>query len=260
MRTRLLALVLLIPLGACAAGGGSSPTRPATATRAAPGSSDVVSASGSDNRSQLEVDDLSAAADQPQASSAAPHPSRLGAKAPDRISVPLRVESRVRDVPTAQFVDWVLRVLTDDRGWRRAGFEFSFVESAPYHVVLAEPSEVDGLCAPYRTGGLWSCQNGPVVALNADRWRSASPAWPASLEDYRTMLVNHEVGHLLGQHHPKPLCAAGNRSPLMAQQSKGTGACLPNAWPLKWEIACAARHEEPLAPGPSSDVAPTCGP
>ena len=58
--------------------------------------------------------------------------------------------------------------------------------------------EVDALCLPYDTYGRFSCQNGPIVALNADRWRTAVDSWPATLDEYRAMLVNHEVGHLLG--------------------------------------------------------------
>ena len=151
--------------------------------------------------------------------------------------------------------------LLDDRGWHKAGFRFSFDDDAPYSVVLAEGEEVDRLCAPYDVGGRFSCQNGAVVALNADRWRTATDKWTGDLDTYRQMLVNHEVGHLLGQHHPKQQCpAVGQLAPVMAQQSTELDGCLPNPWPLDWEIVCAARHEEPIAPG--YEVAPrsTCGP
>jgi Protein of unknown function (DUF3152) len=45
-----------------------------------------------------------------------------------------------------------------------------------------------------------------AVALNADRWREAVETWPGTLLEYRQMLVNHEVGHLLGRHHARPAC------------------------------------------------------
>jgi hypothetical protein len=117
-------------------------------------------------------------------------------------------------------------------------------------VVLAEAAEVDRLCLPYDTFGRYSCQNGPVVALNADRWRTATPEWTGDLVTYRQMLVNHEVGHLLGRHHPAdPQCpAAGEPAPVMAQQSTELDGCLPNPWPLPAEVEAAARHDEPLAP------------
>ena len=173
----------------------------------------------------------------------------------------IRIDRRVADPATEGFEAVVEATLTDPRGWRRAGFEFTFGDDAPFTIVLAEGDVVHELCRPYDVGGRFSCQIGPVVALNADRWRAATPQWPADLDTYRQMLVNHEVGHLLGQHHPVRQCPApGERAPVMAQQSTELDACVPNAWPLPWEIACAARHAEPLAPGYEADPTPACGP
>lgn len=170
--------------------------------------------------------------------------------------VPLRVESRVDDVPTAAFRETVEAILTDDRGWQRAGFRFVFDDpDAPFHLVLAEGPEVDELCLPLDTYGLYSCQNGPVVALNADRWRTATPEWTSTLEEYRVMLVNHEVGHLLHLHHPLPQCPGeGLPAPVMAQQSTELGVCTANPWPLQWEVDLAAEQREPLAPPADHDT------
>jgi hypothetical protein len=177
------------------------------------------------------------------------------------VGIALSIERRTADEATAGFETVVRETLTDSRGWPAAGFTFAFRDGAPYRVVLAEGPEVDGLCRPYDVGGRFSCQNGPVVALNADRWRSASPKWTGDLDTYRRMLVNHEVGHLLGQHHPARQCPQpGKAAPVMAQQSSELNGCLPNAWPLPSEIACAARHEEPLAPGYEDHPRSSCGP
>jgi len=123
-------------------------------------------------------------------------------------------------------------------------------ETAEYRVIVAEPAEVDRLCLPYDTYGRYSCQNGPVVALNAERWRTATPQWTGDLATYRQMLVNHEVGHLLGMRHPpEPQCPVPGRPALvMSQQSTELDGCLPNPWPLPQEIERAARHDLPLAP------------
>lgn len=181
----------------------------------------------------------------PTASSAAPPAST----SPAGTVVRLRIERQTDDVATADFVATALDVLTDDRGWRRAGFAFELDEDAPFLLVLAEPAEVDRLCLPYDTGGRFSCQNGPVVALNADRWRQATETWTGSLAAYRTYLVNHEVGHLLHLHHPRPQCpGAGLPAPVMLQQSTELGACTANPWPLPWEVDLAATRAEPLAP------------
>jgi hypothetical protein len=177
------------------------------------------------------------------------------------VVVAVRVDRRVGDAATADFDAVVRATLTDTRGWQAAGFEFRFAGDAPYSIVLAEGPVVDRLCLPYDTYGEYSCQNGPVVALNAERWRRATPKWTGDLPSYRQMLVNHEVGHLLGLHHPRVQCPGrGAPAPIMAQQSTELDGCLPNPWPLPWELACAARHDEPLAPGYEPDAEPTCGP
>lgn len=165
------------------------------------------------------------------------------------IVVRYRVEVRTTDEATAGFPAVVDATLADGRGWERARFDLRRDDTAEYLVVIAEGDEVDRLCLPYDTYGKYSCQNGPVVAINADRWRFATPKWTGDLATYRQMLVNHEVGHLLGQHHPKVQCPGrGQVAPVMAQQSTELNGCLPNPWPLPHEIEAAARHDEPLAP------------
>jgi hypothetical protein len=177
------------------------------------------------------------------------------------VAIDLALDRRVDDDATAGFADVVRATLTDPRGWQRAGFVFTFADDASFSVVLAEGDVIDDLCHPYDVGGRFSCQNGPVVALNADRWRHATPQWTGDLDSYRQMLVNHEVGHLLGQHHPAVQCPGrGQLAPVMAQQSTELRGCLPNPWPLDWEIGCAARHDEPVAPGYEPAPEPRCSP
>lgn len=142
----------------------------------------------------------------------------------------------------------VLRAtMADDRGWSRARFIVREDPDAPYRVVLAEGEEVDELCRPYDTGGEFSCQNGPVVAINAERWREAVPHWPGDVASYRTMLLNHEMGHLLGQRH-RDCPGPGQAAPVMQQQSGSLRGCRANSWPLDTEIERAARHDLKLAP------------
>lgn len=181
----------------------------------------------------------------PTTSGAEPSPRQT----PEPVVVRYRIETRTTDAANADFAAVVRTTLDDPRGWQQAGFDLVESPAAEHVIVLGEGPDVDALCLPYDTYGEFSCQNGPVVALNADRWRGATPEWTGNLDTYRRMLVNHEVGHLLGQRHVD--CEApGLPAAVMVQQSTELEGCLPNPWPRPDEIARAARHDQPIAPGP----------
>ncbi len=208
----------------------------------------VVAACGDTARPNTATTRRSSTATPP--SSVAPTPRPAGpVPASAIIEVAYRVEVRTSDKATRSFTGAVEATLSDPRGWSRAVFRFVRRLDAPFLIVLAEGDEVDRLCLPYDTYGEYSCQNGPVVALNAERWRSATPKWTGDLAGFRHMLINHEVGHLLGQRHPNHHCPRpGRLAPVMGQQSTELNGCLPNPWPLEGEIQVAARHDQPLAP------------
>lgn len=84
----------------------------------------------------------------------------------------------------------------------------------------------------------WSCRVGANVVINFDRWQGASTAWNASggsLENYRVMVINHEVGHWFGFGH-KGCGGAGQPAPVMQQQSIDLQGCVFNPWPLSSEL------------------------
>lgn len=170
--------------------------------------------------------------------------------------IPIHFVSRIADIGDEDLATEALATLNDPRGWSQAGFSYTSDPGSDYQVILAEPAAVDALCAPLVTGGRVSCQNSNVVALNADRWRSATGDWDRGLDEYRHYLYNHEVGHLSGQFHPANRCpVAGEPEAVMAQQTKGLEGCTGNAWPLDWEIDQAM--ERPLKLAPAPDVQPT---
>ena len=171
-------------------------------------------------------------------------PSLAAATPPGIVEVRYRVD--VRATGAEGFAAFLAETMSDPAGWSRAGFRVVEDGSAAFTVVVAEGAEVDALCLPYDTGGRFSCQNGPVVAINAQRWREGVPHWTGDLASYRRMLLNHEMGHLLGQHH-RP-CSPGRPAPVMYQQSGSLKGCLANDRPLDEEIARAARHDLKLAP------------
>ena len=256
MSVRIAGLIVLMLVAVGCGGDGPVPqagTAPASSTTASPSpSTSIVNTT---------TTTIATTTTKPPTTTTTAVASTTTTTEPAPIPIPIRFERRVDDAATEAFAEIARGALVDPRGWEQAGFEFSFADDAEYTVILAEGPEVDALCDPYTTRSRFSCQIGPIVALNADRWRGAVESWPGSLLEYQIMLVNHEVGHLLGQHHPAAFCTQdGEPAAVMAQQSSGVGTCLANSWPLEWEIACAARHEEPLAPPYEADATPTCGP
>jgi hypothetical protein len=125
------------------------------------------------------------------------------------------------------------RVLADPRGWTASGAHAlaRTNSSGDLRVLLATPETTDRLCAPLDTAGRYSCRNGELVVLNAWRWLNGASAYGDNIRDYRRYLVNHEVGHALGNGHvgcPGP----GELAPVMMQQTKGTDACVASPWPV----------------------------
>lgn len=135
-------------------------------------------------------------------------------------------------VDAETFATAVMTTLNDPRGWggvdgvtfARTGGEASF------RIVLASPATTDALCAPLKTGGIYSCGVTGAAVLNFSRWVEGATDFAGDMELYRHYLVNHEVGHVLGHRHlscPAP----GALAPVMVQQSMSTEGCLPNGWP-----------------------------
>jgi hypothetical protein len=130
------------------------------------------------------------------------------------------------------FAAVVNATLNDPRSWAAEGRRFVQVADGPvdFRVTLATPSTVDQLCLPLVTGGTLSCWDGERAMLNALRWYNGAEAYGTDLDTYRIYLVNHEVGHGLGQRH-EDCPRAGELAPVMMQQTKGVGSCVPNPWP-----------------------------
>jgi len=151
----------------------------------------------------------------------------------------VRTRGQVR-ADLAEFRAVVARTYADRRGWLRGHHRFR--PAAPARpgqltVVLAQARYLptySWICSP-----AYSCQIGRNVIINETRWRTGSPSFPGTLEDYRRMVVNHETGHWLGRPHaycPGP----GRLAPVMQQQSKGMRGCRANPWPLPREIAAVS--------------------
>lgn len=144
------------------------------------------------------------------------------------------VERGIAAVDSGDFADEVDGILADPRSWtgtgrwrlHRAGPD----ETADFTIYLATPATRDVLCAR-GYDRYTSCRNGDKVVLNVARWAGGAAAFDADLPTYRRYLVNHEVGHRLGQHHQR--CPGrGRPAPVMQQQTLGLHGCRPQPWPL----------------------------
>jgi hypothetical protein len=142
------------------------------------------------------------------------------------------VEKDITGVTPAAFAADVQRTLEDPRGWSGGG-DRRLRRVGPgqrydFTLYLVTPGTRDRLC--HGTDGYTSCRNGDNVVLNVARWVRGVPRYGASLAVYRQYLVNHEVGHRLGQGHE--LCPGrGEPAPVMQQQTLGLHGCKANAWP-----------------------------
>lgn len=150
----------------------------------------------------------------------------------------IQVESGLR-ISRDCFAEAVTEILFDGRSWGargEVGFQRVDHSGADLQVILASPDKTDELCYPLNTGGTLSCRVGRRIILNALRWEVGVSAFGPDLRGYQGYLVNHEMGHGLGQGH-RSCPGAGALAPVMMQQSKGVGSCLPNPWPLGYELS-----------------------
>ncbi|HEX7633126.1 MAG TPA: DUF3152 domain-containing protein [Candidatus Saccharimonadales bacterium] len=138
-----------------------------------------------------------------------------------------------------EFSTKVASVYADSRGWSLGGkVGFTKVDSGcDIKVWLAAADRVPSYGAI--CDSTWSCTVHPNVIINFDRWSGASDAWNSaggSLDDYRSMVINHETGHWFGFQH-KYCSGAGQPAPVMQQQSISLQGCAMNSWPLDSEKA-----------------------
>jgi hypothetical protein len=138
-----------------------------------------------------------------------------------------------------EFARVVEATFNDSRGWIRAGVKFTRVQSGGrLHMILAEGESVRA-AAPGGCSAELSCTVFPLVLINDDRWMGGSNSYNelgVSIADYRTLVINHEVGHFLGHNHIAQCETSTGIAPIMLQQSTGLRGCKPNSWPLPSEL------------------------
>ncbi|MER6910221.1 DUF3152 domain-containing protein [Streptomyces sp. NPDC000594] len=146
----------------------------------------------------------------------------------------------------AEEIDGILR---DPRGWTRQGAaSFQRVASPPYDMVVhvVSPGTTDKLCGQWglETRGQVNCASAPDLIVNVRRWVELSDQYPNRPHDYHALIINHEVGHVLGHGH-QGCPGAGRPAPAMMQQIKGVRGCRANPWVYE---ADGTRIDGPPAP------------
>lgn len=140
------------------------------------------------------------------------------------------------------FAEAVHRTLNDPRSWSHGGartFERVPGGAADFVITLASPGTTGVWCAKSgldTTVDNVSCDSASTdrVMINAFRWAQGSATYgPDQMFAYRQMLINHEVGHRLGNGHVS--CRTpGSLAPIMQQQTKSLDIdgiqCKPNPW------------------------------
>ncbi len=141
-------------------------------------------------------------------------------------------------VDGASFAAAVEATLADPRGWgaggrmsfQRVGVEEAAAGDFDFKVSLISPGNMETYCPGVGTGGYTSCRYGDRAVINLARWETAVPDYQGDVATYRLYVVNHEVGHALGNGH-EPCPGAGQLAPVMQQQTLGLEGCTKNAWP-----------------------------
>jgi hypothetical protein len=141
-------------------------------------------------------------------------------------------------VEGAPFAQAVEAVLGDPRSWGSGGrMSFQRVGAAEaaagqfdFKVSLVSPGNMETYCPGVGTGGYTSCRYGERAVINLARWATAVPDYEGDVATYRLYVVNHEVGHVLGNGH-QDCPGAGQVAPVMQQQTLGLEGCTKNAWP-----------------------------
>jgi hypothetical protein len=133
----------------------------------------------------------------------------------------------------------VKHVLCDPRSWIATGrVRFVYDPNASNLISLRTADGTERRCLQLvgqSVRRLYSCAGAREAVLNGDRWRLGSATLRLSVAQYRALMINHEVGHLLGQQH-RGCSGAGRAAPVMMQQSKGLYGCRANEWPLAYEL------------------------
>lgn len=150
----------------------------------------------------------------------------------------VQVENGI-DISAKDAAAEIQQILAHPRGWAahgRGSFQLvSGDDDADFLIRIATPDTADQLCLAQGldTGGELNCETADGVVVNLRRWMLGSPKFDGPPAEYRHLIINHEVGHEIGNRDHLGCPGPGRLAPVMMQQIKGLDGCRSNAWPYE---------------------------
>lgn len=136
----------------------------------------------------------------------------------------VEVADDVTDVDQAEAAAFVQQVVNDPRGWRT---DLNHVT-----VRIVRPGEHGTTPMP---GVIGTVYDKDLVAISAEAWTTLGPrlgALGGTLDDQRTWILLHEIGHLIEDSPDHTECAGSGPAPVMRANSNEIGdGCTFNVWP-----------------------------
>ena len=134
-------------------------------------------------------------------------------------------------------IQFVLETLNDKRSWNVPVKQSLTMINAPVVFYLSSTKRIQEIFAgtEFATSQLSVTDRRNKfqykVYFNLENWTTIpETSGYVSLAMYRLYLINHEFGHVLGRGHDE--CQGANLpSPVMKQQTLGTGLCYACVWP-----------------------------
>lgn len=122
-------------------------------------------------------------------------------------------------------------VLNDPRSWAGSGnVRFAVVadpDKADLTIRLASLATARKACTPEPS----TCLDGGDIVIDASFWIGGTPTDYPSRTQWQAYLVNHSVGHLLGE-KDQTCSRKGAPAPVMMAQEGALAGCAPNPWPF----------------------------
>lgn len=148
--------------------------------------------------------------------------TQASAATPTRYAPPTVEVAPGVDVGQAEVAAYVQRITNDPRGWRTDLDQFT--------LRIVPPGTRDAHGINFLIGRSFRDEN--LAIVTADAWVRTGPQFVAvggTLDQQRTWVVLHELGHLLGHEHTA--CPGSGPAPIMRSATYEIGDCDVNAWP-----------------------------